>query len=108
MTNSSPCNLHLPHPPFSYGLGFFYKVDCNSIYKNARVSSSKNNPNEILLCDNDTKSSEEVFNLLCKCSYQVTSVRSPRQVIDALNAEGPDIDIILSEIDLPMPKGMKM
>ena len=24
----------------------------------------------ILLCDNDTKSSDEVFNLLCKCSYQ--------------------------------------
>ena len=24
----------------------------------------------ILLCDNNAKSSEEVFNLLCKCSYQ--------------------------------------
>lgn len=24
----------------------------------------------ILLCDNDVKSSEEVFTLLCKCSYQ--------------------------------------
>ncbi|XP_009791525.1 two-component response regulator-like APRR1 [Nicotiana tabacum] len=62
----------------------------------------------ILLCDNDAKSSQEVFTLLCKCSYQVTSVRSPRQVIDALNAEGPDIDIILSEVDLPMSKGYKM
>ncbi|KAJ9560049.1 hypothetical protein OSB04_005209 [Centaurea solstitialis] len=62
----------------------------------------------ILLCDNDTKSSEEVFILLCKCSYQVTTARSPRQVIDALNAEGPDIDIILSEVDLPMAKGLKM
>ncbi|CAA0826855.1 Two-component response regulator-like APRR1 [Striga hermonthica] len=62
----------------------------------------------ILLCDNDDKRSEEVFTLLCKCSYQVTSVKSPRQVIDALNAEGPDIDIILSEVDLPMSKGMKM
>ncbi|MFS7912213.1 putative response regulator and transcription factor RR-A-type family [Helianthus anomalus] len=62
----------------------------------------------ILLCDNNLKSSEEVFHLLCKCSYQVTSVRSPRQVIDALNAEGPDIDIILSEVDLPMAKGFKM
>ncbi|XAR50022.1 hypothetical protein NMG60_11004233 [Bertholletia excelsa] len=62
----------------------------------------------ILLCDNDEKSSEEVFTLLCKCSYQVTSVRSARQVIDALNAEGPDIDIILSEVDLPMAKGLKM
>ncbi|KAL3513143.1 hypothetical protein ACH5RR_025860 [Cinchona calisaya] len=62
----------------------------------------------ILLCDNDSKSSEEVFTLLCKCSYQVTCVRSPRQVIDALNAEGPDIDIILSEVDLPMSKGLKL
>lgn len=42
------------------------------------------------------------------CCFAVTSVRSPRQVIDALNAEGPDIDIILSEVDLPMAKGLKM
>ncbi|KAF2316063.1 hypothetical protein GH714_040858 [Hevea brasiliensis] len=62
----------------------------------------------ILLCDNNTRSSEEVFTLLLKCSYQVTSVRSARQVIDALNADGPDIDIILAEVDLPMNKGMKM
>ncbi|XP_022738611.1 two-component response regulator-like APRR1 isoform X3 [Durio zibethinus] len=67
----------------------------------------------ILLCDNDTKSCEEVFSLLLKCSYQgilhfLTSVRSARQVIDALNAEGPEIDIILAEVDLPMTKGMKM
>ncbi|XP_028753617.1 two-component response regulator-like APRR1 isoform X2 [Neltuma alba] len=62
----------------------------------------------ILLCDNDAKSSEEVFTLLLKCSYQVTSVRSARQVIDALNAEGQDIDIILAEVDLPMKKGLKL
>ncbi|KAJ8753329.1 hypothetical protein K2173_019728 [Erythroxylum novogranatense] len=62
----------------------------------------------ILLCDNDSKSSEEVFTLLLNCSYQVTSVRSARQVIDVLNAEGTDIDIILAEVDLPMKKGMKM
>ncbi|TXG51704.1 hypothetical protein EZV62_024228 [Acer yangbiense] len=62
----------------------------------------------ILLCDNDGSSSEEAFSLLSKCSYQVTSVRSARQVIDALNAEGPEIDIILAEVDLPMTKGMKM
>ncbi|KAL2493009.1 Two-component response regulator-like APRR1 [Abeliophyllum distichum] len=62
----------------------------------------------ILLCDSDAKSSEEAFTLLCKCSYQVSLVRSPRQVIDALNAEGSDIDIILSEVDLPMSKGLKM
>ncbi|KAK8617174.1 hypothetical protein V6N13_117141 [Hibiscus sabdariffa] len=62
----------------------------------------------ILLCDNDTKSCEEVFSLLLRCSYQVTSVRSARQVIDALNAEGAEIDIILAEVDLPMSKGMKL
>ncbi|XP_075523559.1 two-component response regulator-like APRR1 [Primulina tabacum] len=62
----------------------------------------------ILLCDNDEKSAGVVLTLLCNCSYQVTSVRSPRQVIDALNAEGPEIDIILSEVGLPMTKGFKM
>ncbi|KAI4326614.1 hypothetical protein MLD38_031907 [Melastoma candidum] len=62
----------------------------------------------ILLCDNDGNSSLEVLSLLLKCSYQVTSVKSARQVIDALNAEGPDFDIILAEVDLPMRKGMKM
>ncbi|KAI3673396.1 hypothetical protein L6452_39514 [Arctium lappa] len=62
----------------------------------------------ILLCDNDSRGSGEVFTLLCKCSYQVISVKSPRQVIDALNAEGPNIDLILSEVDLPMAKGLKM
>ncbi|KZV34697.1 CCT motif-containing response regulator protein isoform 2 [Dorcoceras hygrometricum] len=62
----------------------------------------------ILLCDNDEKSAGVVLTLLCNCSYQVISVRSPRQVIDALNSEGPDIDIILSEVDLPLTKGFKM
>nr|DAD25850.1 TPA_asm: hypothetical protein HUJ06_027318 [Nelumbo nucifera] len=77
----------------------------NNINKNPFLDRSKV---RILLCDNDAKNSEEVFALLCKCSYQVTKVRSPRQVIDALNAEGPDIDIILSEVDLPISKGLKM
>ncbi|WVZ10897.1 hypothetical protein V8G54_015427 [Vigna mungo] len=62
----------------------------------------------ILLCDNDSKSSEEVFTLLLRCSYQVTSVKSARQVIDALNAEGQYIDMILVEVDLPVKKGMKL
>ncbi|XP_074277537.1 two-component response regulator-like APRR1 [Silene latifolia] len=62
----------------------------------------------ILLCDNDSNSCLDVVSLLSNCSYQVTSVKSPRQVIDALNAEGPDIDIILSEVDLPMKKGLKL
>ncbi|XP_028067097.1 two-component response regulator-like APRR1 isoform X5 [Camellia sinensis] len=77
----------------------------NSKSSDALIDRSKV---RILVCDNDAKSSEEAFALLCKCSYQVTSVRSARQVIDALNAEGPDIDIILSEVDLPMAKGLKM
>lgn len=38
----------------------------------------------------------------------VVSVRSARQVIDALNSEGPAIDIILAEVDLPVKKGMKL
>eukprot|EP00262_Sarcandra_glabra_P002774 TRINITY_DN1316_c0_g1_i1.p1 TRINITY_DN1316_c0_g1~~TRINITY_DN1316_c0_g1_i1.p1 ORF type:complete len:573 (-),score=92.82 TRINITY_DN1316_c0_g1_i1:189-1907(-) len=63
---------------------------------------------KILLCDNDANSSQEVLRLLCKCSYQVTSVRTARQVIDTLNAQGPDIDIILAEVDLPIAKGFKM
>ena len=46
--------------------------------------------------------------ILCYLLFTVTPVRSARQVIDALNAEGPEIDIILAEIDLPMTKGMKM
>ncbi|ESW27284.1 hypothetical protein PHAVU_003G188400 [Phaseolus vulgaris] len=62
----------------------------------------------ILLCDNDSKSSEEVFTLLLGCSYQVTSVRSARQLIDALNAERQYIDMILVEVDLPVKKGMKL
>ncbi|KAK9748071.1 hypothetical protein RND81_02G033500 [Saponaria officinalis] len=63
---------------------------------------------QILLCDNDSKSCDDVVSLLSNCSYQVTAVKSPRQVIDALNAEGPNIDIILSEVDLPMKKGLKL
>ncbi|CAM8940175.1 unnamed protein product [Rhodiola kirilowii] len=62
----------------------------------------------ILLCDKDPESCQSVMNLLCKCSYQVTSVRSARQAVDALNAEGPDIDIILMEADLPTAKGMNL
>ncbi|WOL05502.1 two-component response regulator-like PRR1 isoform X1 [Canna indica] len=62
----------------------------------------------ILLCDNDPKSSQDVLQLLCKCSYQVTYVKSARRVIDVLNAQGSEIDIILAEVELPMTKGLKM
>ncbi|OAY81172.1 Two-component response regulator-like PRR1 [Ananas comosus] len=60
----------------------------------------------ILLCD--PKSSQEVLHLLSKCSHQVTSVRSARQLIDVLRAQAADIDIILAEVDLPIAKGFKM
>ncbi|PNY13814.1 two-component response regulator APRR1-like protein [Trifolium pratense] len=62
----------------------------------------------ILLCDTDSNSSQEVFTLLLRCCYQVISVKSARQVIDALNAEGEHIDLILAEVGLPKKKGMKM
>ncbi|XP_074316408.1 two-component response regulator-like APRR1 [Silene latifolia] len=62
----------------------------------------------ILLCDNDVNGCHEVFSLLSNCFYQVTAVKSARQVINALNAEGPSIDIILCEVDLPMKKGLKL
>lgn len=45
---------------------------------------------------------------MCLCIPTVTSVRSARQVVDALNAEGSDIDLILSEVDLPTKKGFKL
>ncbi|KAM7480052.1 hypothetical protein LguiA_028265 [Lonicera macranthoides] len=35
----------------------------------------------ILLCDNDSKDSEEVFTLLCKCSYQVMSAQDEVPVV---------------------------
>lgn len=35
-------------------------------------------------------------------------MRTARQVINALNAQGSEIDIILSEVDLPVAKGFKM
>ncbi|PKA66208.1 Two-component response regulator-like PRR1 [Apostasia shenzhenica] len=62
----------------------------------------------VLLCDNDAKSSQEILVLLSKCSYQVTTVRTARQVIDILTTQELDIDIILAEVDLPLSKGLKM
>ncbi|XP_058788306.1 two-component response regulator-like APRR1 isoform X2 [Vicia villosa] len=62
----------------------------------------------ILLCDADSNTSQEVVTLLLRCCYQVISVKSARQVIDALNAESENIDLILAEVGLPKKKGMKM
>ncbi|KAJ7978456.1 Two-component response regulator-like [Quillaja saponaria] len=92
------------------GKDFNLNSDCAGAGNNSRCRDGfiDRSKVRILLCDNDSKSSDEVFTLLSRCSYQVTSVRSARQVIDALNAEGQDIDIILAEVDLPMAKGIKM
>ena len=38
----------------------------------------------------------------------VTCAKSPRQVINALNCEGAEMDIILAEVDLPVSKCFKM
>ncbi|KAJ3673582.1 hypothetical protein LUZ60_005574 [Juncus effusus] len=62
----------------------------------------------ILICDSDPNSSQHVLQLLRNCSYQVTSVKSARQVIEVLNSEGSEIDIILAEVDLPLAKGFKL
>ncbi|KAF3455365.1 hypothetical protein FNV43_RR05816 [Rhamnella rubrinervis] len=63
---------------------------------------------KILLCDHDSESSQEVFNLLNKCCYQVISVSSAVEVVNALNSEGLYIDLIQAGVDLPVDTSMKM
>ncbi|PSS07936.1 Two-component response regulator-like [Actinidia chinensis var. chinensis] len=58
----------------------------------------------ILLCDSDPESCQEVFSLLCKCSYQVTTVLAA-DVIHKLNIEGSCIDIILAEANILVANG---
>ncbi|GFZ03563.1 hypothetical protein Acr_16g0001870 [Actinidia rufa] len=58
----------------------------------------------ILLCDSDPESCQEVFSLLCKCSYQVTTVLAA-DVIHKLNIEGSCIDIILAEANVLVANG---
>lgn len=62
----------------------------------------------ILLCDKDPTNSQQLLELLRKCSYQVTAVSTARGVVGVLNAEGQEIDLILAEVDLPKSKGFKM
>ena len=45
---------------------------CGSGVKNGGDAFIDRSKVRILLCDNDSKSSEEVFKLLLKCSYQGT------------------------------------
>lgn len=62
----------------------------------------------ILLCDKDPTNSQQLLELLRKCSYQVTAVSTAREVVSVLNTEGREIDLILAEVDLPKSKGFKM
>ncbi|ONI08734.1 hypothetical protein PRUPE_5G197800 [Prunus persica] len=62
----------------------------------------------VLLCDRDAESCEEVCTLLTTCCYQVISVSSAVEVLDALNAEWSFIDIILAAVDLPIDASMRM
>ncbi|XP_002284703.1 two-component response regulator-like APRR1 isoform X2 [Vitis vinifera] len=62
----------------------------------------------ILLCDTNAGSCKEVASLLKECSYQVISVGSTGEAIHVLSSEGPSIDIVLAELDLPMANCLKM
>lgn len=62
----------------------------------------------ILLCDKDPTNSQQLLELLRKCSYQVTTVGTARGVVSVLNTEGQEIDLILADVDLPKSKGFKM
>lgn len=70
--------------PFSFFVGFwFLRMETEGINLNREASGGERGNNgkigdgfvdrskvRILLCDNDSKSSEEVFTLLLRCSYQ--------------------------------------
>ncbi|CBI15194.3 unnamed protein product, partial [Vitis vinifera] len=58
----------------------------------------------ILLCDTNAGSCKEVASLLKECSYQ----GSTGEAIHVLSSEGPSIDIVLAELDLPMANCLKM
>ncbi|KAK4374583.1 hypothetical protein RND71_005260 [Anisodus tanguticus] len=62
----------------------------------------------VLLCDTDAESCREVLALLKKCCYQVTAVSSAVDALDALNSQGPCIDIILAEASILISNGAKI
>ncbi|KAH7296408.1 hypothetical protein KP509_26G022500 [Ceratopteris richardii] len=62
----------------------------------------------IVFCDHDKETSSTTLALLQKCSYKVTAVRSARDVIETLRLKGADVDIILTDVELPQEKGFKM
>ncbi|GAQ80670.1 pseudo-response regulator 1 [Klebsormidium nitens] len=62
----------------------------------------------ILLADRDLQTRKEVFELLRRCSYKVTAVESAKHVLEVLRAGGPAVDVILSEVEFPHGKGLKL
>ncbi|CAN4100406.1 unnamed protein product [Withania somnifera] len=62
----------------------------------------------VLLCDSDVESCHKVLALLKKCCYQVIPVYSAADALDALNSQGPCIDIILAEASLLISNGPKI
>ncbi|XP_015892369.3 two-component response regulator-like APRR1 isoform X3 [Ziziphus jujuba] len=82
--------------------------NCRCYGANNFGSSIGHSKLKILLCDRDTESCQEVSTLLTKCCYQVISVSSDMEVINALNSEGPYIDLILAAVDLPINTSMEM
>ncbi|MCO5582848.1 hypothetical protein L7F22_036749 [Adiantum nelumboides] len=62
----------------------------------------------ILLCDKDPQSGLQVTQMLQRCSYQVTCVKSAGQVMQVLDSSGSEVDLILAEVELPKEKGFKL
>eukprot|EP00250_Pteridium_aquilinum_P021550 c25163_g1_i2 orf=120-1676(+) len=62
----------------------------------------------ILFCDQDPSTGSETLALLKKCSYKVTAVKSAHQVVETLKLQDSDVDIVLTDVELPQEKGFKM
>ncbi|KAI5076269.1 hypothetical protein GOP47_0008334 [Adiantum capillus-veneris] len=62
----------------------------------------------ILLCDKDPHSGLQVMQMLQRCSYRVTCVKSAGQVMQVLDSSGGEVDLILAEVELPKEKGFKL
>lgn len=62
----------------------------------------------VLVCDKDPDAGLHVMKLLQQCLYQVTCVKSAGQVLGVLDSCSYEVDLILSEVELPKEKGLKM
>ncbi|KAH7431774.1 hypothetical protein KP509_08G065800 [Ceratopteris richardii] len=62
----------------------------------------------IVFCDHDKETGSSTLALLQKCTYKVTAVKSARDVIEILKSKAADVDIILTDVELPQEKGFKI